>query len=168
MTDIQILPIAPEHIDGFHACLDVVARERSYLVLLEAPPLKAVRVFVRQNIANDWPQFVALHRQSVIGWCDILPDTKEGFTHSGRLGMGLHRDFRGRGIGQRLVARTLEKARAKGLERIQLDVYASNRAAMRLYEKMGFVVEGVQKRARKLDGVYDDVILMALLLDGTA
>jgi RimJ/RimL family protein N-acetyltransferase len=50
------------------------------------------------------------------------------------------------------------------LERIELEVFASNTPAITLYEKKGFVVEGVKKKARKLDGVYDDMIQMALFI----
>lgn len=50
-------------------------------------------------------------------------------------------------------------------ERVELDVYASNGPALGLYEKLGFVVEGVHRRARKLDGQVDDLISMALLFD---
>ena len=57
------------------------------------------------------------------------------------------------------------RARQGGLEKVELEVYASNRSAKALYEKLGFEVEGIRKRARKLDGAYEDVILMGLLLD---
>ena len=50
------------------------------------------------------------------------------------------------------------------MEKLELQVYASNVAARRLYERFGFVVEGTRVRARKLDGKYDDVILMGLFL----
>lgn len=43
---IQILPIAEEHIESFHSCLDSVARERLYLTGVAAPPLAATREFV--------------------------------------------------------------------------------------------------------------------------
>ena len=60
----------------------------------------------------------------------------------------------------------LDAARAQGLERIELDVYASNRGAIHLYEKFDFEVEGVKRKARKIDGKYDDIVCMALLLNG--
>jgi RimJ/RimL family protein N-acetyltransferase len=50
-----------------------------------------------------------------------------------------------------------------GIERIELEVLASNTAAIRLYEKVGFVHEGVKRRARHLDGAWDDNVMMALL-----
>ena len=43
-------------------------------------------------------------------------------------------------------------------------VYVSNIPAIRLYEKRGYVHEGVNTKARKLDGIYDDILLMALFL----
>ena len=162
-SDVQILPIAEDHIEGFHKCLDAVARERQYLAFVRAPSLSSAREFVRSNIAHEVPQFVAVHNGIVIGWCDVCPKRREGFTHCGELGMGVRRDYREQGIGTRLVTVTIGKARGRGLERIELEVFASNRVAIQLYEKMGFVVEGVKQRARKIDGAYDDIVCMALL-----
>ena len=164
-SDIQILPIAEEYITGFRQCLDSVARERRYLGFVEAPGLDAVREFVRSNIAKDLPQFVAVEGGTVVGWCDVSPESLQGFTHCGRLGMGVHKDFRGKGIGKRLVTATLQQAREKKLERVELEVYVSNQPAIELYKKVGFAVEGVKKKGRKLDGVYDDVVCMALLFE---
>jgi GNAT superfamily N-acetyltransferase len=45
---------------------------------------------------------------------------------------------RGAGAGEALVAAAIERARARGCGRIELDVSESNRAAWRLYERMGF------------------------------
>ncbi len=162
--DIRIVPIAEEHIESYHKCLDSVARERLYLAFVEAPPLTSTREFVLSNIANDVAQFVAIRDKEVIGWCDISPMRREGFTHCGKLGMGVHRDYRRRGIGTRLIAETIGKAKEKGLERIELEVFASNTAAIKLYEKIGFAVEGVKKRARKMDGAYDDIVGMAVFV----
>ena len=52
---IQILPIAEEHIESYHQCLDSVARERMYLALVEAPPLDSTRAFVLSN-TEQWIQ----------------------------------------------------------------------------------------------------------------
>jgi RimJ/RimL family protein N-acetyltransferase len=77
--------------------------------------------------------------------------------------MGLLPGYRGRGIGRRLMEEAIARAWHAGLERIELEVFASNAPARALYEKLGFVTEGVRRRARKLDGAYDDNVLMALL-----
>ena len=162
--DIQILPIAEEHIEGFHSCLDLVARERLYLAQVQAPPLDSARAFVLSNIAHHVPQCVAVINGQVVGWCDICPLKHEGFKHCGELGMGVHPRYRGLGIGQQLVTCTIQRAKESGLERIELEVFASNVPAIKLYEKIGFVTEGIKKKARKIDGNYDDVIEMVLFV----
>lgn len=112
--EIQIVPIGENHIESYHKCLDSVARERLYLAFMEAPPLKSTQEFVLSNIARGVPQYVAVRGGKVVGWCDISPMRLKGFTHCGRLGMGVHRDYRGRGLGHRLVTQTIAKAKKKG------------------------------------------------------
>jgi RimJ/RimL family protein N-acetyltransferase len=51
-----------------------------------------------------------------------------------------------------------------GIEKVELDVYSDNVAAVRLYESFGFRQEGLKVRGRKLEGRYQDVQLMALWL----
>jgi ribosomal protein S18 acetylase RimI-like enzyme len=152
LETIQIASITEEHIEGFYRCLDAVARERKYLALVQAPPLEAVRQFAPRSIESAAIRLVALSQEEnqarVVGWCDISPMEREGFTHCGRLGMGVHADFRRRGIGTRLINGAISRAKEKGLERIELEVFASNTPAIKLYEKAGFVVEGVKKKAQ--------------------
>ena len=169
LREIDVVPIRESHIESFRACLDSVARERRFLGMLEAPPLESVAAFVNGNIQEALPQFVAVGwDQLVVGWCDVTPPRSDGFTHTGALGMGVHRDYRGRGLGSRLLEATLARAREFGLERVELEVYASNLPAIRLYERWGFEREGVKRRARKLAGEYDDLVLMAILFNESA
>lgn len=158
-----IRPIRLEDAEGQNACVGVVARERRYLGLIDAPPLAGSIKFIENIIANDWPLFVAVADGRIVGWCDISRMTKPGTEHCGVLGMGLLPAWRGQGLGRRLADTALAKAAAIGLERVQLDVYADNARAIALYEKLGFVLEGKRRRARKLDGVYTDILMMAIL-----
>jgi ribosomal protein S18 acetylase RimI-like enzyme len=145
--------------------LDAVARERRYLMMTEAPPLERLQKFVADVVKRDLPQFVAVKGENIVGWCDALPgNASYGTGHVGYLGMGLLPEYRGKGIGSQLVEATIRKARELSFEKIELSVYASNVPAISLYRKLGFVEEGRKKRSRLLDGVYDDVILMAFEL----
>lgn len=164
---ITIAPISPEHIPGYRDSLGRVARERRYILMLDAPPLEAAEAFVTGNIAGGLPQFVALDGERVVGWCDIIPHTRPGLTHSGSLGMGVISSHRSQGVGSKLLAATLERAFEIGLQRIELEVYRDNRAAIGLYRKFGFEHEGIKRRARYLDGIWDDIVLMARLRSGT-
>ena len=165
--DIRIVPTSEEHIAGLQRCVDAVARERRWIGFLEGPPLGQTRAFVEMILRGAGVQFVALNAaDEVVGWCDALRLDQETFRHGWRLGMGLLPAVRGRGVGRRLAEPAIAAAKAQGAERIELEVFASNVRAIALYETLGFVREGVKRRARKLDGAYDDVVLMALLTEG--
>jgi ribosomal protein S18 acetylase RimI-like enzyme len=159
---IEILPIERRHIAGFREVLDSVARERRWLAMLEAPPLARMRRFVSNGLANGMAQFVALDGERVVGWCDVNPKAHVTLRHSGVLGMGVAATHRGRGIGSRLLATTLEAAVARGLTRIELIVRADNTAAIALYERHGFEPEGRLRDYLIVDGVSHDALLMAL------
>lgn len=161
--DIRIEPMGEEHIESFHRVLDSVARERKYLTLLEAPPLEDTRKFALSSIANGNVHLVALDGAEVIGWCDIRRHFFPSHAHCGSLGMGLLSAYRGQGLGRRLIEAAIASGREAGMLRIEFGVHADNARAIRLYERVGFVREGVSRDAFCVDGDYTDVINMALI-----
>ena len=161
----QIVPIAEEHIPGFRAVVDSVAREQRYLAMIEAPPPDETRKFVLGNISTGAPQFVAIADEIIVGWCDIVPKPRHTLRHSAVLGMGVMRAYRSRGIGRSLIESALRAAQANGLSRIELTVRTDNESAKKLYAAFGFVVEGVCKRYICINGEYMDCYLMALLYE---
>lgn len=165
MSDsITIEPIREDHIESFRTALDIVSRERKYLSRFEAPPPERMRVFILGMIEGGHPQFVAVVGSEVVGWCDIRKREIDSHAHRGTLGMGIIPGYRGRGLGTRLITATLDAARKAGLRRIELDVHADNLNAIALYEKAGFVREGVARDAVQIDGRFIDSIGMAILL----
>jgi RimJ/RimL family protein N-acetyltransferase len=160
---VDIVPIEESHIGGFHRALDFFARERRYLAFLEAPPPESTRAFVLDNIKRGHPQFVALSAGELVGWCDVLPKSRPIHAHTGVLGMALLPPFRGQGIGAELIRRSLAAAKAFGFHRVELTVREDNANAVALYKKFGFATEGLQRDAVQVDGVYGNVMLMAVL-----
>jgi ribosomal protein S18 acetylase RimI-like enzyme len=160
----EIVPIAEEHVEGYAAAVDSVARERLYLAYLEGPPIERARAFVQTNRERDLPHFVALVEGRVVGWCDIASLERPIYAHSGLLGMGVIAECRGNGIGNALLRAVIESARTRGLVRIELTVREKNLPALTLYRKVGFRVEGIKQKAVRLDGEYENNILMALIL----
>jgi RimJ/RimL family protein N-acetyltransferase len=70
----------------------------------------------------------------------------------------------GRGLGSEAIALVLDYAFAElGLHRLSVRVIAYNARAIRAYEKCGFVVEGREREAACIDGVWHDDIIMGLL-----
>ncbi|MNH90156.1 N-acyltransferase YncA [compost metagenome] len=166
MTDeIRIEPIREDHVEGFREALDIVARERKYLIFLEAPPMEAMLAFVRGNIAGGHPHMVAVVNGKVVGWCDVRRGSRDAESHCGTLGMGIIPGYRDRGIGRRLITVVLDAARAAGMHRIELNARVENERAIALYEKVGFQHEGIARHAVKIDGRYFDSVKMGLLFE---
>jgi putative acetyltransferase len=151
-------------LEGYHACLDAVARERLHLGMLAAPPIAGTRGYMRMVLGAKAPFYLALDGKRIVGWCDACPRSMEGFRHVVDLGMGLLPEARRRGIGSRLLRKAIAHCRRRRIEKIDLQVFSTNRAARALYRRFGFRQEGRRVRGRKLDGKYDDVILMGKLL----
>jgi ribosomal protein S18 acetylase RimI-like enzyme len=116
-------------------------------------------------VANDSAQFVAVSGQRVVGWADVLPAWPHALSHRGSLGIGVLPEFRGRGIGKRLLEACIAKAWSRGITRIDLESRADNTSAIRLYERLGFAREAVKRRAMRFDGVYYEAVDMCLLKD---
>ncbi|WFR94131.1 GNAT family N-acetyltransferase [Rhizobium tumorigenes] len=165
---IRIVATAGEHIESFHAALDLVARERRYLTMLEAFPLAETREHVMDMIARGNPHVVAVAGNRVLGWCDITRHFFPAHAHRGSLAMGIVPEFRGQGLGRLLIDAALANARQLGLIRVELSVHADNSRAIALYEKVGFAPEGVLRRAVCIDGRFVDSVSMAIMLDTTA
>jgi ribosomal protein S18 acetylase RimI-like enzyme len=161
-ADVRIVPIARYHLEGFHAALDAVARERRYLAMLEAPSFVRTRRFVLDSLKAGAIHVVAVAGyDEVVGWCDLRPKTAATLRHSAVLGMGLMAPYRGMGLGSRMLATTLERARPAGLSRAELIVRADNAAAIALYRRYGFVEEGTLRDYMRVDGLAYDALLMS-------
>ena len=100
----------------------------------------------------------------VVGQLGLHTEQNPRRRHVGTIGMAVHDDFAGRGVGSALLAACLELAdRWLDLRRIELEVYSDNAAAIGLYEKFGFEREGLLRDYAFRDGAYTDAFLMARL-----
>ncbi len=152
------------HFESLHKALGVVARERKYLALTQAPPWEQSLAFYRNVLAVGFPHFVAVDGSGkVLGWCDVSPVFGHSRAHIGLLGIALLPEARGRGLGAQLLQSAIDKSWARGLTRLELSVRADNLNAKALYERFGFEHEGLLRRASLIDGIYHDAHAMALL-----
>jgi putative acetyltransferase len=84
--------------------------------------------------------------------------------HAGDIGMAVHDDWQGKGVGSALMRAGVEMAdRWLNLRRLELEVYSDNEPAIRLYERFGFEHEGTLRQYAFRDGVYVDAYMMARL-----
>ena len=85
---VEVVPVSEHLAAGYRQCLDAVARERRYLAQVEALPLERIQAFVRDSVAADAVQFMAVHDSQVVGWADVFPNWAHAVSHCGSLGMG--------------------------------------------------------------------------------
>jgi len=101
----------------------------------------------------------------------VMCKTEYGFSNFKKLGfvkkghvvsIAVLEDFRKRGIGQALVEESIKGVKIKKCDEFYLEVRCSNNEAVRLYEKLGFVIKQ-QLNSYYRDG--EDAFLMAIELD---
>lgn len=102
---------------------------------------------------------------ALIGTCQLHNINSVHRTAELQIRLGEKKE-RGRGYGTEAVSVLLDFAfKDLNLNRVYLHVFATNEAALRVYEKVGFVREGVLRKAAHIDGDYVDIVVMGILRD---
>lgn len=84
--------------------------------------------------------------------------------HVALMGMSVAADRQGAGVGRVLLTHLVGSARAAGYARLELEVYADNPRAVRLYERLGFGLEATKRHDVWRAGGYASSLAMALWL----
>jgi [ribosomal protein S18]-alanine N-acetyltransferase len=140
----EIVTMTLEHIDG------VMAVEKLSFTI---PWSK--NAFIEEITGNKFSRYVtAITENSVIGYAGMWKVFDEGHITN----VAVHPEFRGSGVGSMLIEKLLEIAEKEEIKSLTLEVRKSNQAALCLYKKFGFEVEGVRKAYYADNG--EDAIIM--------
>lgn len=96
----------------------------------------------------------------IVGLYILHPNNVGRCGHICNASYAVRQDIRGKHIGEMLVCHCMEQARALGFKILQFNaVVRSNRAALALYKKLGFVQLGIIPDGFLMkDGTYEDII----------
>ena len=99
---------------------------------------------------------------TIIGNVNFEAGPHRRIAHRGNLGIAVVKDWRGRGVGTALLQTLVDWAESNpAIEKVCLDVFVTNDAAIRLYEKLGFAEEGRRRRDIKSEPEdYVDTVTM--------
>jgi RimJ/RimL family protein N-acetyltransferase len=81
----------------------------------------------------------------VVGFVGVRTKN-EGLGHVGEVGMSIHPKHWGKGFGTSLLKAAVEKARAEGYTKLEIETTSSNKAVLKVARKAGFKVKNVEKR----------------------
>ena len=163
VEDIKIRHAEP---DDYRAVHEIFCCPRAFAGTLQLP--YPSRELWRRRLA-DPPEgaysLVAVVDERVVGQLGLhtFPQRPRR-RHVGDIGMAVHDDWQGRGVGTALMRAGVEMAdRWLNLTRLELEVYIDNEPAIRLYERFGFEREGTLRQHAFRDGVYVDAYVMSRL-----
>ncbi len=113
---------------------------------------------------RDDLQLVAEVDGRVVGSLGLHPLAQTRRRHAAMLGISVERAHQRRGVGSALLRTACDYADGwAGILRIELTVFSDNAAAIALYRRFGFRLEGTHRAYALRDGVYADVDAMARL-----
>ena len=121
----------------------------------------------KQATSDNQITLLALLDGEIAGLVNITADQRKRVRHIGDLFIVIGKKYWNNGLGSLLLEEVVDWAQASGiLRRLQLTVQTRNQAAVHLYQKNGFVIEGRQDRGAYIEeGKFIDVYLMGRLID---
>jgi putative acetyltransferase len=147
------------------AIAEIFACPRVIAGTLQLPwrPVEATRERLARH-GSETHGLVAEIDGRVVGTLSLHVEANPRRRHSAGIGMGVHDEFQGRGVGSALLTAAIALGDDwLGLRRIELTVYVDNARAIRLYERHGFEIEGTARDFAFRDGAFVDAHTMARL-----
>jgi len=150
-------------LDGLLEYINGLVEERAQIVKSEKMTREAEADWLGQRL-SEIESGQAIHLVAEVGG-KIAGDATVGVLagergHTAYLGIGLSKGVRGLGLGKALMHALIELSKKAGLKILILDVFATNIAAIRLYEKVGFREVGRIPKGICRDGNYIDLVRM--------
>lgn len=108
--------------------------------------------------------FVAEIDNKLAGYLFAIGGTARRNKHSVYIVIGILKEFRSRGIGTVLFEKLEEWAKDRNIHRLELTTVIRNEAAVGLYKKIGFEIEGTKRNSLFIEGEFVDEYYMAKFL----
>ncbi len=146
------------------AVADIFAQPRVISGTLQLPYPSLELGQTRLGSQPNKTQLVACIDARVIGIISMFVSQNPRRKHVAEIGMAVHDDFHGQGVGSALMAAIVDMAdNWLNIDRIELSVFTDNAAGIALYKKFGFEIEGTLRSYAFRNGSYADVYAMARL-----
>jgi len=147
------------------AVLNSVIDERAYSAMDRSFSVEDERRYIK-SLKGRERMFVAEVDGRVVGFEDVTTHQKllGSTNHVATIGTFVLKEFRGKGIGSALIKNSFAFAKKHDYIKFSTQVRAKNKLALNFYKKFGFKEVGRYKKQVKIDGKYDDEILLEKFL----
>lgn len=102
--------------------------------------------------------------EEIVGFLEAERGFANRIKHSVYIVIGLLKEYRGKKLGVKLFEEIEKWARESEIKRIELTVMIHNEGAVKLYERMGFKIEGIKEKSLIVNGNYVDEYYMAKII----
>ncbi|MGR5238966.1 GNAT family N-acetyltransferase [Vibrio alfacsensis] len=155
--------VRPTTVEDAPALVDIYSQPKAQRETLQLPkPSLSMWVDRLSNQPTGLYSYVAEIEGKVVGNIGFHHSQRPRTAHTASFGIGVHDHFHGLGVGSRLIETVTELAdNWLNIRRIQIEVNADNEAAIRLYKKHGFDIEGEAVDASFRNGEFINTYYMA-------
>ena len=123
---------------------------------------KVLSAWINEIERGDITSLLAVKAGKVVGCGTVVRDTHSWSPHVGEIRMVVSLDVRGQGVGRALSQETFALAlSAPGLEKLSVQMTVDQRAAIALFESLGFRAEALlREHVRDVDGKKHDIVVL--------
>jgi RimJ/RimL family protein N-acetyltransferase len=109
--------------------------------------------------------FLAEEDERLIGYLQAIGRTQRRIRHVVSINVAILQEYTGKGLGGKLFGALEKWAMQTGIKRLDLSVMVNNIPAQKLYERLGFVREGIKHGSIFVGGEFSDEYYMCKWLD---
>ena len=122
---------------------------------------KVLSAWVNEIERGDIVSLLALTDSAVVGCGTLVRDSHSWSPHVGEIRMVVSLDVRGKGVGRALSQETFALALGAGLDKLTVQMTVDQRAAIALFESLGFKAEALLRdHVRDVDGQTHDIVVL--------
>jgi len=165
LKDNRSVLIQPLSADDKQRLLSFVNALSEEAILWGNPPYDEAKIDRWMSGVGKGLSLVAIDNDKIVGIAGIHAPSLPRAKGIGDMMIYLHQDFHGAGLGTAMTEKLLALAKNKGLHRVGLEVVEDNKAAVHIYEKCEFTIEGISVDAYYgADGKYHNMLVMGKIV----
>lgn len=158
---MEIRRLIDTDVKEFYNCLKIIDSETDFMMF--EPDERAWNgEKLAKNLKDENNLFLgAIEDEKIVGFLSVQRGAFRRIRHTAYVIIGIQKNYCNRKIGTKLFEILDDWAIKNGIIRLELTVECENKLAIKLYEKMGFSIEGTKKKTMYVNGKYVDEYMMS-------